>query len=1105
MRLRIAPVLITLTILSSGVPAQAPKRADNTVLLDTLERELKRAMQELSKRDPAPYYISYSVSDHYDSLIAASEGALSHKIGQHIRSVDISVRVASPELDNTHNEGRPSGLRSQLLPLEDDPDAIARVLWEVTDQEYKVAAQAYLQVKTNTAVRAQEDDKSPDFTKEDAPKPAAMQSITATPVLSAAESAAWERKVKQYSSVLAKFPNVYTSQVLLSSGDSVHYFVSTEGARVITHQPLQQLIASGETRASDGMELLRTENFDASDAAHIPSDAVITSRLEKMGADLEKLRTAPVVEPYSGPAMLSGRAAAVFFHEVLGHRIEGQRQRGVQEGQTFTKKLNQEVLPPFLSVTDDPTVKELAGVQLNGYYQFDTEGVASRRTPVIENGVLKQFLMSRQPVTGFDKSNGHGRGEDGKMPVGRQGNLIVSTSKATPDAELRAQFAAEVKKQNKPYGLYFEDIAGGFTLTTRALPQSFQVLPLMVWRVYADGRPDELVRGVDIVGTPLTAMTRILAAGEKTEVFNGICGAESGQVPVAAAAPAMLFSEIEVQKRRLSQARPPILPLPPAVKAADLPAANGDPVLMAMKAELDRSSAELRLEEMKRPYFIEYRITDEDAYQAEASFGATRFEQRNHQRVLRVTVRVGDNKQDSSTGGRGDGVVDLAPVEDDIGAIRHKIWLATDAAYKTAIENLSRKQAQLKQFENEQRPDDFSHQKPAVSTAPLAHLTVDQERWRNTLKAATNVYRTDPDLQIMSAQARFHVSNQYLVNSEGAMIRQPQTAFSVSVTASGQADDGRRINRGYSKVVRDPAELPSLDEVRAGAQKIVASIAELRKAPVVEDQYRGPVLFGPDASTSVFARLIGGASLGRRPGPGATTRTVGDFATSYKARVLPDFLDVADDPSAEAFGGRSLMGFYKYDDEGVEARAVKLIERGTLTSYLLGRQPIRDFPVSNGHGRGSGAQAATPTLGNLFVKSNAPVSAVELKKRLLDMCKEQDLAYGYYVESAAGGARPDVLYRVYVSDGRQEAVRAAEFAQLDTRALRSSIIAAGDDLKVDNRSEASPYSVIAPSVLFDELEIRKSPAGREKLPDYPPPALRSAAPSAASKAASSVR
>ena len=331
-----------------------------------------------------------------------------------------------------------------------------------------------------------------------------------------------------------------------------------------------RLVIQAETRADDGMSLMRVETFQAETLAQLPPPSEIAVHTEKMATDLKALRDAPLAEPFDGPALLSGRASAVFFHEVLGHRLEGHRQRGEEEGQTFTKKVGQSILPGFLSVSDDPTRRSLDGIPLSGYYEFDDEGIPAKKVDVIQNGVLKNFLMSRLPITNFANSNGHGRAQVGLMPTGRQGNLIVSSAKTVKDSELRQKLKDEIKKQGKPYGLYFEDIQGGFTLTQRSQPQAFQVLPVLVWRVYPDDRPDQLVRGVDIVGTPLAAMQRILVTGDTAAVFNGVCGAESGSVPVSAVAPAILFSEIEVQKRAHSLERPrPILPPPGFPKCLD--------------------------------------------------------------------------------------------------------------------------------------------------------------------------------------------------------------------------------------------------------------------------------------------------------------------------------------------------------------------------------------------------------------------------------------------------------------------------------------------------------------------------------------------------------
>jgi len=561
-KLTLLILFLSLGFLSVKLPPSRASENPNPepALLSIMQQELDRAMTALGKTDPAAYFVSYSVTEVVGSAIIASNGAITSAPSRHERVASISVRVGSRDFDNTHGGNRFASL-SINIPLEDQPDAIARDLWLNTVRLYKRSAQTYQGVKTNTKVEAAEEDASPDFSTE---KPSIAIGARAVPINY--DQQGWENKLRRYSAIFNKYPEIESSTLLLLADAPTKYFVSSEGGRVVTSRPLIRILAVATTHADDGMELARAETFEASSIEKLPPEQEIIARIEKIAIDLKKLRSASVVEPFSGPALLSGRASAVFFHEVVGHRLEGQRQRGSDEGQTFTKKINQSVLPSFLSVEDDPTLRTIEGVELSGRYDYDEEGRPGERVELITNGILKQFLMSRLPVKGFMRSNGHGRAQVGMSPAGRQGNLIVRSSNAVPDSKLRAHLIAEIKKQKKPYGLYFEDIAGGFTLTMRGMPQSFQIRPLMVWRVYPDGRPDELVRGVDIIGTPLTALGRIMMTGQKLQVFNGECGAESGLVPVSAAAPAMLFSEIEVQKTAQGRNRPPILP-PPGFEA----------------------------------------------------------------------------------------------------------------------------------------------------------------------------------------------------------------------------------------------------------------------------------------------------------------------------------------------------------------------------------------------------------------------------------------------------------------------------------------------------------------------------------------------------------
>src|SRR5437588_9482546 len=390
---------------STAKPAAASAASDP--VLKAMQNEMARATAELGKAEQAPYYLSYTVYDQDYVVLVGAYGSLLTNSAAQRRFADVTMRVGRPELDNTHGQSRPSGVNSGSLPLGNDADAIARVLWELTDREYKRAVPSLLNVRTNTAVRAEEEDKSPDFSKE---KP--QTHIGEAPAASF-DRAAWEGEIKRLSGAFRKYQEVYFATVMIQVQRSNSRMVSSEGSAIVSPSTSTRLIMEAQTRADDGMDLLRVETFQAPTASGLPSETELTGKIEKMAADLSALRKAPMAEPYDGPAVLSGRAAAVVFHEVLGHRLEGHRQRDEEEGQTFTKKIGQEVLPKFLSVIDDPTTREMAGVKLAGAYDFDNEGEPSQRVEVIKDGVLKNFLMSRMPIKDFAQSNGHGSNQPG--------------------------------------------------------------------------------------------------------------------------------------------------------------------------------------------------------------------------------------------------------------------------------------------------------------------------------------------------------------------------------------------------------------------------------------------------------------------------------------------------------------------------------------------------------------------------------------------------------------------------------------------------------------------------------------------------------------------
>jgi len=527
--------------------------------------------------------------------------------------------------------------------------------------------------------------------------------------------------------------------------------------------------------------------------------------------------------------------------------------------------------------------------------------------------------------------------------------------------------------------------------------------------------------------------------------------------------------------------------------AQDAAKSANDPVLRAMLDELQRSQAKLKLTDVEAPYYIEYRISDVDEFKVETVFGERRLQNRSHGRLLRVVVRVGNYKQDSYIG-LGEGMTNVAVVDDDLAALRNELWLSTDRAYKMASEALTQKQAALKQLNVEIPVDDFAKAAAVESVQPLTHLEVTPQDWVDTLQAASALYRRDALLQDFEASADFSATNRYLVNTEGTIVRDGKALYNVRVSGNTQAADGMRLNRGWSFVSAAAAELPARAKVLEQSGKVIAALKALREAPMADEAYRGPVLFAPAAAENVIDSLVSNNIAGRKPQLGAPARTTGTWSAEYKSRVLPDFLSVKDDPTLTTFQGRSLIGSYAVDDDGVKAQAVSIVEKGKLVNFLMGRAPIRDFPESNGHGRAALGQSPEPAPGTLKVESSEPLPPEELKRKLIELAKQHDLKYGYFVESLGGDLSPQVLRRVWVNDGHEELVRGGLFGELDARSLRSDIVAAGDDLRVSNRAESIPNSIINPSLLFDELQVKRADASKEKLPEYSAPPLSASAP-----------
>ena len=1129
-------VSMTLLLMGSLTPAAAQSPGDDIVAA-ALEAELERAMTGFAQRaEQPPYFLAYEVWDQWQHWLSASNGAIVSDREQRQRLLDVDVRIGDYQFDNTHRfQGQDAFFRGSFfaraepLPLGDDEDAQRAVIWLRTEKEYQGALERLIQVEANRATTAAPEDTSPDFSKE---SPYVM--IENVPAHHDLERSVWTDRVRRLSARFDGHPTIYNSTVRVSTSREVRHIVNSEGTRVRTGDTRASVNVQARTRADDGMDLSLQRRFSAFALDGLPSEDALAAAIDTLILELEALRSAPVVEPFTGPAILSGLASAVFFHEIFGHRIEGHRQKDEAFAQTFTKKVGEEVLPTYLDVFDDPTRAEYEGTELAGHYRVDDEGVPARRVALVEKGNLTGFLMGRSPIEAEPQSNGHGRRQPGRDVVARQGNLIVESERTVPAGDLRRQLREEIERQGKPYGLYFEEIRGGFTFTGRALPQSFKVIPLKVYRIYADGRPDELVRGVDIVGTPLTVFGKILATDDRPEVFNGMCGAESGWVPVSAVSPSLLVSEIEIEKTGKSMERPPVLTPPPSEDELVRMAA-GDILLEAMNDELARSMEGLRLEGLADPYYMAYRVNDGLTFTVEAAFGSIVVRDLSRSRVLDADVRVGSPEADNSN------YFDLAssfggmrfvnlPIDDRYAAIRHQIWRLSDERYKQAAEALAGKTAELEGKVEDVEVPDFSQETQYVAVENPVELSVDEASWVELAEAASAVFRDYPAIDDARAHVLVRLQNRYFTSSEGTSRRTPQTSYAVLLTATARGESGRPVRDYRLFVAPTPDGLPRGDDILTLARDLAEELTAVAGSEPIES-YVGPVLFDGRAAAQFFYSLLG-QNLSGTPNPVVPTQFA-RFAPAEKRlersvgrRIMPREFTVLDDPTLSEYDGTPLVGYYKADDEGMPPQRVVAVEGGTLNAFLMSRTPSESSPNTTGHGR-SGGPGAEPraTVGNLIVEVDDALDESELKAGLLSLVDEMGLEYGIVVRGLAdpafvqSGADPMSMffmgeaegeslmpapvgaYKVF-PDGREEPIQGMEFVDVTVRALRD-IVAAGDVAHVYNFVFAGdqplalpffspggpgafhwgplPASIVAPSVLVEEIEMRESEP-KEKPP-----------------------
>ena len=561
------PLILICTLL---LPAQAKQNKIQDPVLNTLEQELKREFKQLKKAKPPVYILSYQITERDNFYLSATLGAINFEKKTNEAYLDVDVRVGKPELDNTrkiklldmdnmlnNTNKNPFLIKVSLT----DDKALRNTLWLTTDLAVKAAQEQYLKVLNNSKTAATRNDNSADFSK--APKKPAKY-VADMPEVEI-DIPALKKEMENLSALMKGYDFIYASSVDFYLVKETNYFVNSEGTKIKEPRILIRLNYQINSRNKDGMQLSRTNSYDGISMQDLPSEEQIKQDILKSIDELKQLQNAPSADTFHGPVILKNRAAGVFFHEILGHRVEGHRQKDDDFGQTFTQKVGEQIVAPIITVYDDPTLTHFKNTPLRGHYLYDDEGTPAQKAIMIENGILKGFLMGRSPIKNFPKSNGQGRKSYGRKVVSRMGVTLVKVKNQVSYEELVQKLKEEIKRQNKPYGLIIDDISGGFTNTETYSPQSFKVQPLLVYKVFPDNRPNELIRGADIVGTPLTSFNKIIAAANDDALFNGTCGAESGWIPVSAIAPSLLISELEVEKVNKTYENLPILP-PPSAK-----------------------------------------------------------------------------------------------------------------------------------------------------------------------------------------------------------------------------------------------------------------------------------------------------------------------------------------------------------------------------------------------------------------------------------------------------------------------------------------------------------------------------------------------------------
>ena len=1116
----------------SGILGFAQNSATDDQLLQIMKKECDRNYAILKTQETPVYLITYRLEEQKQFEVTSQFGIIKKTNSNHERIITIQIRIGDKSMDNYREIRNQNGFfyffEDEIkIPITDDYLAIQQTLWRETEIAYRNAIKKYEQVKANSAVLTELEDKSPDFSDSQ------LESYYEKPITNVSfDIELWKSKLKSYTQPLLLIHDITSAEAFIRFTMVRKYFVSSEGNSIVQNSNYTHLFVSLDGKAEDGMEIPIYKSWFSFFPSELPSDQVVLNEVENLKNVYLKLRTAPVVDTYSGPALLSNDAAGVFFHEIFGHRVEGARMKSESDGQTFKKKVGESVLNPDVSIIFDPTIQYYKGVPLNGSYVFDDEGVRGERVVVVEKGILKNFLMTRTPIEGFPQSNGHARAQAGLQPVSRQSNLIVETQNPYTDAQLRKMLIDEIKLQGKEYGFFFKTVTGGFTITGRYIPNSFNVTPIEVYRVYADGRPDQLVRGVDLIGTPLAMFSQIGAIGDTPGNFAGTCGAESGGIPAGCCSPAVFVKRIELQKQSKSQEKPPLLQRP--AEGLNSALNKQETIFRAMEDELLRNRIELTIPGLKRPYFLSYMVADANFISVNATLGGIIFSKEKPITSQETKIFVGNHKfnnlnffDENSLFSR-DGSISM-PEESNYVGMRNTFWIDTDKKYKKAAESIESKSTAITQQnlspELLNLPDYYPvdvnvaylpNENGVFSLSQLENMGVQLskifEKYPNFSNSGVNLYAISADV--------------YYVNSEGIKYKQPYSLMTLQIFAEARADDGEPIMDYLIYYFKNPEQLPTFEILTAQIKDLAERLEKLRTAPVITEIYSGPVMFVDDAVAEMFNSAFisdnNGILAGRRAISSVSetsqwiSRYIPKENTSERLlnkKVISRNLSIHTADYLKTYNNTTLIGQYILDADGVTPdNSLSIIENGVLKNVLSNRIPTFTSKSSNGHQRMGFQHNSISTVlapGVIMMSADKKGGFVlpynKMKKRLIEMAKEEDYEYAYIVvklpSSMAnipginiyfgneGYIRPIIIYRINVKDGSETLVRTTKMAYLKMKSFKH-VSYVSKEMEPFNRMVNGkggsfygydeyklvgvPVSYILPkAIIFKELEVEK--------------------------------